>query len=169
MLREDTQDHPAVRDLRPGVDRSLLRPEASGLRTDLVRKMRRAERRTQAGLYLGTGVTVDVDLARLDRVVARTVAGLYFRHFGKRVKPGRDVHAHNMSGFQEGANLEYLREMLQLTAEGDEHRIGDVLRYRFRATVDEPDVMSWALLFYERVGFIAFVAPEEVSRRRELW
>ncbi len=44
--------------------------------------------RTPAGLYVGPGATLDVDLARLDRVVARVTRALFWHHYGRRLPDG---------------------------------------------------------------------------------
>ena len=71
-------DHPDAAAARDSALRSLDRHEASRFRAAFLSAVREVDLRTAAGLYVGRAGAYGIDVDRLDRVVARITAGLFY-------------------------------------------------------------------------------------------
>jgi hypothetical protein len=162
-FHETAGDHPDARKVRDSVFRGLARQESAGLRRRIADSTEEVRVVSKAGLFLGTRLGYRVDLERLDRVVARTVRGLYFEVKGYRVPDGYATTVYSEDGLSDipPAYAEKLREQLILPALANPARIfgNDVLRYWMTTATDDPHVTAWVLQFYERVNFVGVTLP----------
>jgi len=62
-----------------------------GLRRQIAGSLQHREMVTPGGIYLGRGMTIKYDEARLERVVTKIVRGLYFREQGTALDPDVEV------------------------------------------------------------------------------
>jgi hypothetical protein len=147
----------------PVILRALRRPQASGMKTALLRSMHPVGVMTPGGLFLGTQVGFNVSLERIFRVVKRIVRGLYFKERGQRLPEGYDVlvHCDDTLISMPSAGLEHLhqRVLLPLAATDPKIIAAGVFFYRYLAAEDNPAASAWALTFYERKSFLATVGP----------
>lgn len=164
-------NHPDARKVRDGVFRGLARKERTGLRRKIAQATREVEVRTPSGLFAGKRLAFDVDLARLDRVVARTLRGLYFKEKGYRVPDGYVAEVNSidgMAGMPPWDFAEVNRELIQPALARKPRVIGnDVLCYWMAPANDYPHVTGWVFRFYGRVEFVGTTLPrDEVHRAR---
>jgi hypothetical protein len=164
VLKERSGDHPEAMALRASVFRGLAMPAKTGFRRRLLRAMRWVALRSRAGLHLGDAPAFDVDLARLDRVVARVIRGLYWHHHDRvRLPFGCEVLVWAETGLQalSTSDLRALREdLIRPCLAGPAYTVGrGVLRYWY-ARSDTTHVTGWILEFYGDVRFIGATRPE---------
>jgi hypothetical protein len=116
------------------------------------------ELRTPSGLYAGESYGYHVDLMRLRRVISRTAHGLFLRERGYRVPSDYGAAVMMDEDFRENSLTENLTRAL-LNAQP---RVidGRVFSYRVVFAPDHPDVSVWALVFYERIPFLAVTGPK---------
>jgi hypothetical protein len=80
VFKDRAGDHPEVQEIRDSVFRSLRMVEKVKFTRRLPNSVRQVEITTSRGIYVGKAPGFDVDLARLNRVVARITRGLYWHH-----------------------------------------------------------------------------------------
>jgi hypothetical protein len=161
-MRYDTGDHPAVQQILPSIYRSLEKPAKKGFQQALFNNMADMDIVSGGGIYLGTAHGYDVNLARLDRVAARIVTGLYYHEFGKRLPSDFHVTAYSADGLNnvEAGVKSRVFSIFEKITRNPPHIIGDgVFAYWFQQVQDRDTTSAWVLAFYERVGFLAFVTP----------
>lgn len=116
--------------------------------------------RTPSGLYLGRIPAYNVDLERLERVAVRTIKGLFFENFKRRLSDGytATAFAANIGKLQEEQP-----EVIQRLCSGQRHSVGkpQVFQYWFSSSSENQDVTAWLLSFFERSVFIGFTLPTE--------
>ncbi len=118
-LRSDVEDTVEGRNLMPAIERSAKRGRGPIL--SVLESARSVERRSRAGIILSPGVAFDCDLNRLDKVVERTVAGLYLDHYGERLYPTHIVRSFCLDG---------LRNLSSATRANVEKSVAEVLKRR---------------------------------------
>lgn len=162
-MNEMTADHPDAEKNRASVLRALARPQAKGLLKSFLRDAFPINLRTPSGIYVGQSYAYNVDLARLFRVVERTVRGLFAHEMCMRLADGYDVLVHSDDSL--GDQLPEHVASLQKTVLGPLLRIpskviGDnVFSYRFLRTNEDPFVTVWGMIFYGNIPFLAFTGP----------
>ncbi|BBO34592.1 hypothetical protein PLANPX_4204 [Lacipirellula parvula] len=144
--------------------RGLFRPEAKGFRTAILSRLETVNLVTPSGIFLGEGLRTEVDYERLDRVVRRTVRGLYFREYHARLPKTTQISAMIDSSFNEA----------EVAARNGRDRVVDWLRecpprviqagvfhYWHRLDNDSPENGAWLLVFYDRVWYLVTTASSE--------
>jgi hypothetical protein len=142
--------------------RALRRPQQRRFVTSIMRTARKVELRTPGGLYVGNGTTYNVDVARLDAVIRRTMLGLYFHEMGKRIPEGHEPRVLCVGAFDDlpAQQLQNLGNIAQIAGAGRRRVLGDnVFTYHFQTMSDDPDSTLWAFLVYNRVPFVGFTGP----------
>jgi hypothetical protein len=163
-LSQDVGESPEAQKNWAPIFRSLRRPQAQGMTNALLRSVRPVQAMTWGGVHLGTRMGFKVDLARINRVIARTVRGLYFKETGRRLPDDFEVgvHCDDTLIAESPANLEKLRQtiILPLAAVPPKIIAPGVFFYRFLLAEDNPAASAWALTFYERRSFLALTGPK---------
>ncbi len=161
-FREDVGDHPDVRAILPVIYRSLKKPRKVGLKNAVLNNIHYRNLRTPGGIFLGPRATYDVELDRLDRVVARIIRGLYHHHTATRIPNDYNVAVFSEDGLRVSPSnlLQLQTEVLDPLSRTAIHSVGGtVFRYRYAAVATDPLSSAWLLTFYERVSFLGLVAP----------
>jgi hypothetical protein len=167
-LHETAGDHPEAQAVRDAVFRGLARPEGRGLLKHLQKATRRRTLVTPTGLIAGRRVAYDVSLKRLDRVVARTLRGLYYKEKGYRLPDGFEATVYSEDGLSdlgvvEAARLK--RELIEPALQTTPRVFGqDVFRYWMANASDHPHATGWVFTFYSRVHFVGVTLPVERHR-----
>lgn len=112
---------------------------------------------TPAGLYLGEAGSLNVDAARIQRVLDRVVRGLFFHHLSKRLPNSRRVSVVSDWFFpvlpaEARAPVEAILDFLS-TAEPIVIGSG-VFCYRYRINEEEAYGSAWWLSFFEHRRFL---------------
>jgi hypothetical protein len=163
-LRDDLASDPNVQRLLPSVLRGLARPQALRLARSIVSTIREVEIKTTSGLYVGKGIGYDVDLSVLDRVMARTVKGLYFHHFGRPIPAEYDVAAFSFDGLRsvEQPLRENITDTITALTSQQPHRVGDrIFLYWYQTPPGHEVVSAWLLLLYLRLPFLCIIGPKD--------
>ena len=145
------------------VCRSLHRPRARWFSRSLARSLFELDDVTTGGIYLGTGTAIKIQPRRIDRVIERTVRGLFFEHF-RRPMPFNDV----VKTFSEYTFKSYpksvqkqLGDMVTEITSQKRYQIGDdIFEYSFVNVNDHETTTAWAMRFYNSVYFIAMNVPQ---------
>lgn len=155
--RADVADHPEVPTLSGTVVRGLARPQARGFLEGFCQNIGLAELRSPGGLYLQDVGVMNVDLRRLDAVVARIVRGLFYHETGTPLAPTSVVSVSQESGLRaisEDARAQLVRLCGVLRAQ-PEHKVGnDVFSYWYQRVEGHAEMSVWLLGFYQKVWFL---------------
>ncbi len=158
-------DHPDARQIRDKVFRGLDRPESAGLRHKIANATREVNVISSNGLFVGRRLAYDVDLIRLDRVVRRTLTGLYYKEKGYRLPDGYIAEVYSEEGLRDmsASAIEKMhRELIRPALANVPRTIGNkVLRYWFALASDHPHVSGWVFQFYERINFFGITLPAD--------
>jgi hypothetical protein len=119
---------------------------------------------TPGGLFLGQVPGYNVDLARLDRVAARIVTGLFYHEFGNRLPSNHQTIAYSEAGLT-AVDKESIKRIQSLCARlttSEPKAVGtDVFHYWFEQTRESPNVSAWLLTFFKHVSFLCVTMPRE--------
>jgi hypothetical protein len=162
-LSQDVGDSPEAQKNWPSIFRSLRRPEARGMTKALLESIRPVQAITGGGIHLGMRMGLKVNLERINRVVERTVRGLYFSERKQRLPAGYGVLVHCDETLKRLPPdcLEQLQQTVILPLAAVEPKIvaPGVFFYRLMMAEDNPAASAWALTFYERRSFLAITGP----------
>jgi len=168
VLKYKAGSHPEAVGIRPSVFCGLQMPEKLGFARALVRTIRQVQVQTPAGLHLGRQTAFDVNLGRLDRVVARITRGLFWLHQRGRIPDGFEIAVYSEDGLREldAHEIERIRgEVVIPVLNNPTHSVGrGVMRYWYALASDRPHASAWIYEFYEDVRFLALVMPADGSR-----
>lgn len=153
----DPTKFPNEFDLSIQVIRKLGTPQKLGLAKTMLSSFAKEPMYTPAGLYLGEAGSLNVDVARIQRVLDRIVRGLFFHHLSKRLpKTGSisvvsDWFVPDLPG-EVRTSVEAVLDFLS-TAEPTVIGSG-VFCYRYRIIEEEPYGSVWWLSFYDHRRFL---------------
>jgi hypothetical protein len=168
VLADQAHGHPEAAKGHAPVFKALNREEAPGLRASFVKSLRQVPAFTPGGLYVGNRLAFEVDLARLFRVVERTVKGLYFKETEGRLPAGYDVKVHSAETLatQDPRDLEAdTRNVIAPLKQLAPKVIGnDVFAYRYWIAPDVPGLSVWLLTFFSRISFLALTGPSGLGQ-----
>lgn len=162
----DTANTPDAEAAREGFLRSLQRVDQAGLKRAFLSGVRQVRVRTPAGIHLGTRGVYDVELERLDRVISRTIRGLYFHHHKVRLPPDAKVTSWAEDGLHDldWSGKAALQKFLVPLGQAAEHIVGnaETFRYRFVLAADAKYASAWLLTVYNSTNFIGLTIPAEL-------
>jgi hypothetical protein len=165
IQRHDVLVSPSILEVRDTVICSLNKPEKSGFRNSFLRSTRLVDLYSKGRIFLGKGITYQVDLSRLSLVAKRIILGLFYYQKKYRLPNNYKVHAAAASGIQLSSRekLNDLIGKIRLVMAGRKKNIVDkeVFSYYVVFTNDDPNVSQWVLIFYNRIVFIGFTLPCE--------
>jgi hypothetical protein len=163
-LRHDL-DHPDANAAMDAAVRSLSRPEARGLWTDLMKSSREVELRTRGGLIVGRTSVYFPDVRRLCRVVERITRGLFFHETGRRLPNRYQVTAYlppETDNASTAAALAPFQALAAALAGKPPRFVGKrVLSYRWGVAAEDANTSVWLLVFYGRVPFMCLTTPQQ--------
>jgi len=165
-LSEGIGDSPEAQKNWAPIFRSLRRPQAQGMKKSLLESIRPVQAMSWGGIHLGTTMGFKVDLARINRVIERTVRGLYFKEMNRRLPEGWNVFVQCDETLihESPAVLEELRQTTLLPLAAQQPRIIAPGIFFYKYVVDEnmPAASAWALTFYDTRSFLAITVPKDV-------
>jgi len=131
-------------------------PEKIGFAKKMLSARRKVPVITPAGLYMEAGV-LDIDPARLQRVISRVIRGLFFHHLSHRLPSDHTINI--VSNWFTPDTCEELANEFQQIGEclsaAPLIEMGiNMFSYRYRVDEDEADVSMWWLNFYNHRQFL---------------
>jgi hypothetical protein len=123
-----------------------------GLRRTIASVLGYANVRTPTGLYLGRQMTVRVDEARCERVVAKIVRGLYFHEHDERLPPNIPVVGWMLQRPQQMRALDEIATVLKPGSKD----WPQVFEYWFNRTTEDHRASMWVMKFFGKIFFCAF-------------
>lgn len=170
-IREDVAEHAAAQEPLAAVQRSLRKPAKAKLAAAAARNVRSSEK-WKSGIFLGEKPAYAVDMERVAGVVRRTVLGLFFHEFGRRLPHDFAVHVTPVEMI-DGSSLPALmgfKTIVTAAASGPTKSFADGgFEYSVKATAEKTDATVWNLQFYGAVLFLAITLPttevEAMTRR----
>jgi 5-methylcytosine-specific restriction endonuclease McrA len=171
VFKDRAGSHPEAVAIRASVFRGLAMPKKTRFTQRILGSMRPVALRTPAGLHVGRTRGFNVDLARLDRVVARITRGLYWPHHNHvRLPDDHEVAVWSEDGLRDIAHADALQlrsTLVDPILHNPARSIGrEVLRYWY-ASGDREHVTGWLFEFYGDVRFVAFTVPSARSHSAE--
>ena len=162
VIRHDTSDHPDAAGVWSTAMRSLQKIQKRGFTTAFLNNVREVALQTPAGIYLGQAGVYDVDLERLNRVAARIVRGLFYRHSGGRLPNRYGAVAYCTAGIDSSQTeiVTQVRDMVSALLSGKLHIIGKgTFAYWYRFLEEDVHLSAWLLVFYKKISFVGMTAP----------
>jgi hypothetical protein len=161
-IRRDVETAPLAAGPRSAAERTIKRPASQRFAAMLSSKIGRAMVRTPAGLVFGPEPTIEIDQARIARVLRRVVLGLYYHQVGTRLSPNYDAFSVEL-----GAHAQAQRHELPNRFRGRKAvRMGNgEFEYRWLVDADDASVTEWCLRFFDRVIFIGTTWPVDDMRQ----
>jgi hypothetical protein len=152
----DMDAHPmAGKLLRGPVVRSIER--LSGVMHDFFRNIRRMERKTDAGIIVGTGWAFDIDMTRFNRIVEKIVRGLFYFKSGVPLPKTHNVVIFHGNGFWKLPDFQSLLENMEPFAGlGD-----DVFMCRAQRDADDACSTAWLFIFFQKIRIFAWTEKIE--------
>ena len=134
------------------------------LKKTLVDSLRKVEYKSPGGIYLGERREIRFGRSRVNRIIEKSVRGLYMHHLGRALR--------SQSTFRIIFNPK-LKNLEAVVADcGPPIRIGDgnVVQCRFAYVPESPEQSLWWLMFYGTTHVIVLVNAEEPegSPRKEI-
>jgi hypothetical protein len=161
-MKNGTVDNLSSISARSSALRSLVKPDKARFTGSLLNNIREVAAFTPSGIFLGTHLSYDVDLARLCRVIERTTCGLYSHEFGARMPKGHRCRTYAVDGFGAAAPevLDQIKKIRSHAMAGERRDLGEgVFTYWFRR-IDGPEgATAWDFRVFENVAFFAFTGP----------
>ncbi|MBC7818057.1 MAG: hypothetical protein IAG10_14300 [Planctomycetaceae bacterium] len=143
--------------LRPTVLRGLQRSDAPALKRAIEATFETIPLYDADGNVVGEDDVFSAELNRLNSVVIKTTAGLYFKVFGERVDCSSYVGSQDISRL--ALNRSPLSEVYAaLIAQTPAFEWPGI--YSARVLQFEPQYTVWRHLFYDRLEFLATTIPE---------
>jgi hypothetical protein len=172
-LRDDIHAIPLVRQkLWPKVRRSLQKETKRGFQSALFQNICQVPVFTESGIYVGRRGGYHVDERRLEKVVERTVKGLFY-HLQKRVLPSSSgVHVwceSRFSAMPNDARDHILGIALAIwESDGKAATIGDdVFSYKVAFFREDDNASAWLLNFFKRVSFMGLTLSGHNMPKRQ--
>ena len=166
-LSQDIGETPEAQKNWAPIFRSLKRPQARGMMKALLGSIRPVRAMSWGGVHLGTRMGFKVDLTRINRVIERTVRGLYFKEMNQRLPEGYDVTVFCDETLinELPVILNKLQETLIIPLAAAPPKIiaPNIFFYRVLIAEDNPAATAWALTFYERKSFLAITCPRPLA------
>ena len=152
------------------VRRSLRRPQAKRFAQSLANSIFDKPVETEHGIFLGTAPAMSIDRERIERVIYRTVRGLYFHHFHRSI-PMSDklvIYHDDIVRQWPSAFTDMIGEIVAVVTRQEHNRMGnDVFEYCFAAVSDHPTASAWALRFYANTYVLAVNLPNDYAEMAE--
>jgi hypothetical protein len=150
--------HPELEKLLAGkVRRSLARN--SRLRKEMTKVLGKRPRFTPSGLYAGSGLSFEVDIPRFNRVVEKTVRGLFYYKSQYPLPTDQSVNVFQGNGFWENVGFQdLLAKMEGWAGVGD-----DVFQCRCARDSSHPDATAWLFIYYKSIGVFAWTMKQDES------
>ena len=162
-LKDKAGSHTEAEAIRASVFRGLKLPRKQNFTRSILRQIRTVKLHSPSGLYLGKHLAYDVDLRRLDSVVARITKGLFWHHKSYRLPDGFEVVVFCQDGLAQldRRTLSELRDQIVAPVlRQPVLEIGrGVMRYWYSFAEDRENASAWILEFYGDVRFVAITLP----------
>ena len=163
-MRIDAGEHPEVQKVLPIVFRSLRRPQASGFTRKLIQNVTPIDVQTPAGIIVGRVGGYAVENERLERVVARTVRGIYWHSYGVRLPGNYEANCYEQSHLLDSCDQDVLQEFAEnftpMFGKPPDAVIGNrVFEYWHRCDVNDKYKSAWILRFYGSVCYYCITWP----------
>lgn len=147
--------------------RGLQRPEQTAFRRAIMGSIDLRPVETPSGVYLGRRPVYPVELPRVERVLGRTVRGLYYHHTENRLPADSVVQVWPEDAFQglDPTGRQALKGILGPLSSQPRHVLGDqAFVYKYAVISNDPDWGSaWLMRFYKDVLFLAITLPPNYS------
>ncbi len=153
-IRDDIGSHPQGMKLVESVFRALGRKEAKGFQEHISQSLKRAEIKSESGLFLGYRDIHTIDKNRLTSFVTRMARGLFFYVFGQQIPSDYILTPAPFLDW----NLETLKTLASLIEKNNIQEIGEgVFRFGWTEAPDSPMSSLWYMDFFRAVPFGAII------------
>lgn len=148
------------------VQRGMHKPEAKRFAESFEREMTVVPRFTPTGLYVGHARRIALDGARLDRVAARIVRGLYLKVKNVRLPDDHVVQTVHHGRFplvpEQREVEELILDFMMMVQEEPIRVFGQTFAFRWLQSPNGEHRTHWLLYFYEQLDFYCTTCPREV-------
>lgn len=156
-LKRESSDHSEVLKLKDKFIKAIAHPKARKFINRLIKNTSLIDDFSDSGVYLGQEYAYTVSKTRLDRIAARCISALIYKHFNE-LSINYEIEAYSIDWSNNNQTISSLIEEL---INGDIYEIGidrNVFHYTFMRAVDSPETSVWLLSFYMNTAFIGFVS-----------
>jgi len=158
-FRKDIKEHEVIKQIRPSVIRAFEKKEKQGFAKAFLRSLQRVDFPGSPG-PAQPGLTYEVELDRLYRVIARVTHGYHWKEVGHRIDLSTCYVGVVGDEQLEGADPEFQEATRQQFSTAPSTTIGNKV-FSFQGVRDKADrrVTVWLMTFYERVNFLSATLP----------
>ncbi|MBD3343131.1 MAG: hypothetical protein GF353_28800 [Candidatus Lokiarchaeota archaeon] len=156
-LRDDLAYNENIKKLQPKIEKSLTRPEFSGLRKLFLDSIKSGSILTNSGLYLGKIPLIEPDSKRINRVITRIVMGLYYVEKQKVLSKDCNIVWFRYEKWKRlnKNTTQTLKDMITYLRAAKSHVIGNHdFSYRFVYAQQDDRYFAGTITFYNKVTFI---------------
>ncbi len=164
----DRNSHPVAERLLTGpVIRSLERNQRAV--AEVTRGQRCTYKTTPSGLIVGEGLSFQIDLSRIHRVVEKIIRGIYYHKEKARFPANHEVRVFPGNRFWQDQGCRNLIESMSAF----EHQGDHVFACRYVLDNSGHDMTAWLISFYSQVAFFAWTqkcaSPSGRGAHAESW
>jgi len=162
------RNHTESQELLNAFNRSLQRPQNTGLRETINRSLRRFPLITEGGIYYGEGTALESDFKRETRVLTRIIKGLFYHEFQRPHPDENSISVFSCKTMGQGEeSLNVVLELIGYIKKENKKKIGnDVFSYGWAVAEDHPDGTFWVLTFFQ-TSLFSFTQCHHSSQLRE--
>ena len=164
VFNQDVKDNIVVKELTKKVFRGLSRPQKKKSLSALWKNIQKVEVQSPMGLYLGTGAMFTIKKERFERVITRTVKGIYYYFEGTPLSKDSRISSYLLDAIDfrkyNGSNM-----IINQLANSPEVIIeNQTFRFRRYYNVQEKYEV-WLLVFYNVFETLTFIVHSEEKNK----
>jgi len=168
IIQERVEDHPGIQKPLSAMLRSFKHSPKTA--AGFAKNWNHHHIFTPAGLYLGLRPTYKANRKRLNRVVEKTIRGLYYKESDAVLPPDwyvKILDGEEIDNLPPASQVEFNRIIGIIMEEPQRVIAGGIFRYGFVRPDDGPRTL-WFLLFFNRVPFFCITHSRNEFTKRGL-
>jgi len=161
IMRDVVKNHPDVKTLLNSTIRSYKKIGKWKYMLDLLKRTGSIERKSKAGLFLGSRLGVEVDLNRIYNVVNRVIRGLYYYETGDILPTNIEIRSRITEDFDKNTFSILKKGIIDpLLNRSSPQVIGNnAFSYIYHIRKENKYISAWVTEYYGKIDFFSMTAP----------
>lgn len=160
-IEHRAHEHAAARTPYATALRALTKPAQRRHAEAVASRIRVVDLVTPAGIYLGKGTVLDVDMRRLEEVAVKITTGIFFEETKRPLAVGHNASAGFAERFIDRDDPEARALYGRVLAHPPRTIGADVFRYHFVRLDEDPDSTVVWMTFFDAMHFVGFTVSEQ--------
>jgi len=144
--------------------RSMKRPEARGLKIQMLNSLAITNSVSRGGIYLGKKPVMQIDAKRLDNTITRIAKGLFYKINGYCIPGNYSTTMTFDKGEQTPSEFE---KQIGPYWEPAQSIGNDIFKYTYAICNNNPNAMAIIFWFYDKLFFYGIIAPSQQGREKQ--